>query len=284
MSAETSQSIETSESHRLQCMEIWGGNQAVSTAVAMPGMDAWIYSQPDAGAESGGDVHYASSCATGALTRVLLADVAGHGSSVADTARRLRKLMQRHINQHTQTRFVRAMNREFAGMTELGVFATAIALSYDAPINRLQFCNAGHPPPLVRRAATGEWSYLQFNDRRAQNFPLGIDDVADYDEFESPIAVGDLILCYTDALPEARREDGTMLESTGLLEMAARVDPADPSQFIPNLLQEIQTVAKVNDDLTMLLLRPNGNRPYVPLGDKLLAPFKVLRAVATSYV
>jgi hypothetical protein len=33
----------------------------------------------------------------------------------------------------------------------------------------------------------------------------------------------------------------------------------------------------------MVLIRPNGNRPYVPLGDKLLAPFKVLRAIAKSY-
>jgi len=43
-------------------------------------------------------------------------------------------------------------------------------------------------------------------------------------------------------------------------------------------------VAIIEDDLTMLLFRPNGNRPHVPLGARLLAPFKFLRGRALHYV
>src|SRR5688500_12623820 len=42
----------------MQCMEVWGGNQAVETSVTMAGLDAWVYSRPYGGdAAGGGDVH-----------------------------------------------------------------------------------------------------------------------------------------------------------------------------------------------------------------------------------
>lgn len=43
---------------RLQCLEVWGGNRFVSTAVTLPGLDAWVYSMPADGEASvgGGDV------------------------------------------------------------------------------------------------------------------------------------------------------------------------------------------------------------------------------------
>src|SRR6185503_12749131 len=148
----------------------------VSTSVVLPGMDAWIYSLPADGEQSvgGGDVHYVSSCAAGALTRLLVADVAGHGASASDTARRLRRMMQAHVNFHTQTRFVRALNREFTALARSERFATAVAFTYDAPVNRLLVCNAGHPPPLIYRKRDGKWSTLHSD---ARNLPLGIEDV-----------------------------------------------------------------------------------------------------------
>ncbi len=33
----------------MRCMEIWGGNRAVDSAVSVPGIDAWVFSQPYAG-------------------------------------------------------------------------------------------------------------------------------------------------------------------------------------------------------------------------------------------
>src|SRR5829696_3345245 len=99
---------------RLQCLEVWGGNRFVSTSVQMPGLDAWVYSMPADGQESvgGGDVHYVSSC-------------------VAGTARALRKLMQRHVNHHAQTGFVRALNEQFTALAQTGRFATAVAFTFD---------------------------------------------------------------------------------------------------------------------------------------------------------
>ena len=49
--------------HALQCMEIWGGNAAIHSAVSVPEVDAWISSDPCEGAAKGGDIHYISQCA-----------------------------------------------------------------------------------------------------------------------------------------------------------------------------------------------------------------------------
>ena len=46
--------------------------------------------------------YYASSCAAGRITRLLLADVSGHGKSVAAIAADLRLLMRRFINRWDQ--------------------------------------------------------------------------------------------------------------------------------------------------------------------------------------
>src|SRR5215510_5854058 len=77
---------------QMSCMEVWGGSQLTERGVEFSGLDAWVYSKPYGQSQRGGDVYYASSCATGRITRFLIADVAGHGGSVAATAADLRLL------------------------------------------------------------------------------------------------------------------------------------------------------------------------------------------------
>src|SRR5919107_1849739 len=98
----------------MQCMEVWGGNQIVDSGVVMAGLDAWVFCRPFGASDAGGDVYYVSSCATGRITRLLVADASGHGSAVCDVAANLRTLMHKHVNQIEQTRFVRSMNQQFA--------------------------------------------------------------------------------------------------------------------------------------------------------------------------
>src|SRR4051794_9648982 len=104
--------------HTMQCMEIWGGNRRISTSVNMPGLDAWVYSRPfnadaEAKSDTGGDIHYLSSCATGRITRLIIADVSGHGPGIAVVASSLRRLMGKYANYIDQGRFVEAVNERF---------------------------------------------------------------------------------------------------------------------------------------------------------------------------
>jgi len=158
-------------------MEVWGGSQLTARGVQFGGLDAWVYSKPHGQAEHGGDVYYASSCGTGRITRLLLADVSGHGHAVAATAADLRTLMRRSVNRLDQTEFVTLLNRQFAEMSVDGAYATAVVSTFFSPTRRLTVCNAGHPRPLLYTAARREWQFLtqqRTPGSRPRNTPLGM--------------------------------------------------------------------------------------------------------------
>src|ERR1043165_4590170 len=160
----------------MKCMEVWGGNQAIDNGVITPGLDAWVYARPYQQQAAGGDIHYVSSCATGRIIRLLVADVSGHGNEVSDVAITLRTLMRRFVNYVDQTKLVRGLNEEFTRLSELNRFATAIVATYWSPTDDLVISNAGHPRPLMYSARTGKWQVLE-NRKVSEglaNIPLGV--------------------------------------------------------------------------------------------------------------
>ena len=171
----------------MQCMEVWGGSQLTARGVEFEGLDTWVYSKPYGEAHAGGDIYYASSCATGRISRLLLADVAGHGDSVAATAADLRTLMRRFVNRLDQAEFVRLLNRQFAALSRDAIFATAIVTTFFEPSRRLTVCNAGHPRPLLYRAAQRRWDLLGQVGAAGSlpsNLPLGLLEMTEYEQFD----------------------------------------------------------------------------------------------------
>ena len=262
----------------MQCMEVWGGSQLTARGVQLGGLDAWVYSKPYGQAQRGGDVYYASSCATGRISRLLLADVAGHGNSVASIAADLRTLMRRFVNHLDQTEFVRLLNQQFAELSREGTFATAIVTTFFAPSRRLNVCNAGHPRPLLYRAAKRQWNFLDHDgpagESAPRNMPLGIFDLTEYDQFDIELESGDCLLSYTDALIESRDADGGMLGEDGLLRIMRLLGSLEPQELIGTLLKEIAERFPENlseDDVTLLLVRASGSEPCYSLKEKLWA-------------
>ncbi len=275
----------------MPCMEVWGGNQAVDCGVVMSGIDAWLYSRPHQGDAAGGDVHYVSSCATGRITRVLVADVSGHGTAVAEMGTKLRGLMRRHVNHLDQTKFIASLNGEFGSMAASGCFATSVVATFFAPTNQLAVVNAGHPPPLVYRRKAVSWTFLEgaadSQDSQGQqaNVPLGILEEGRYEQENLRLQVGDLVLLYTDSLTESRGADGRLLGTEGLLETVRRLDATHPETLVSSLLDAIGAIAPDNlsaDDVTVLLLRPNGMMPRVPLRELVKLPFRMARGLIQS--
>ncbi|MDB5293770.1 MAG: stage sporulation protein [Phycisphaerales bacterium] len=279
----------------MQCMEVWGGNQPADAGVVMAGLDAWVYCRPFVAKDDspqeiggGGDVYYVSSCATGRITRLLVADVSGHGSAVRDVAGSLRTLMRKYVNYLDPSRFVGEMNQNFTALSEAGCFATAVVTTFFSPTNHITLCNAGHPPPLIYRSAERRWSYVREQcpeDESVADLPLGIEDATDYRFFDVRLNVGDLVLCYTDGLPESRGQDGDYLGLEGLLQVVQKIDISDPTAVVPKLLAAIADLYPHNlsaDDITVLLFRPNGLAPVVPIRDRLLAPLRLLGGILSA--
>ncbi len=289
----------------MQCMEVWGGSQLTSRSVALGGLDASVFSKPYGAAQRGGDVYYASSCATGRITRLLLADVSGHGNSVANTAADLRTLMRRFVNRLDQTEFVRLLNQQFADLSKDGTFATALVTTFFSPAHRMTVCNAGHPRPLLYRAAQNEWNLLGHaapdprtdtrtetqtatqtpTQEKMQNIPLGMFGFAEYEHFDVDLKPGDCFLTYSDALIESRDADGEMLGEAGLLRILRLLGNVEPQKLIDTLLQEIAERYPENlshDDVTVLVARANGQQPDYSFREKFAALFRFLATLLRS--
>jgi serine phosphatase RsbU (regulator of sigma subunit) len=279
------------ETHTMTCMEVWGGNTLVDNSVSMAGLDAWVYSKPYESADAGGDVHYVSSCATGRITRLLVADVSGHGAQVRDIAIELRGLMRRYVNHLDQRSFVRSMNKQFTQLSQASCFATAVVLTFFGPTNYLTLCNAGHPTPLLYRAKEKRWMLLERSDDSSSsseivNIPLGIDDITDYEQAAVQLEAGDLVLCYSDSLIESFESPGEMLGEKGLLAVANQIDVTEPAKVIPRLLGAIESRVPGNlsgDDVTALLFRATGPARS-KFRHRLVAPFRVVGGLIGSFL
>jgi phosphoserine phosphatase RsbU/P len=266
----------------MPCMEVWGGIEPVDTAVGLPGLDCWVYAKPYAESSEGGDIHYLSSCATGRITRLLVADVSGHGATVAQTAIALRNLMRQYVNYLDQTRFVKALNEQFSELASAGMFATAFIATYFAPTGHLTVCNAGHPSPLLYRKRDKKWSLLTANV--PTSLPLGIEKVAQYDQFTVQLYPGDLVLCYTDSLIESYTNAPDFLGIDGLMQLAQHFSAPQAGQLIPNLLQSIRALHPnnlSNDDVTALAFQTVANAKSASLKKKISAASRFITNAAT---
>jgi sigma-B regulation protein RsbU (phosphoserine phosphatase) len=246
--------------HQLVCMEIWGGNTYIDSPVEMPGLRGWIHSKPLEPATSGGDVYYLSVCSAGLLSRILLADVAGHGQGVGPIAVKLRDLVRKHINMMDQTDLMKGINEAFGNPDGLASeYATAAVLGYYSETRELVFANAGHPPALWYRADLGTWDWLREEtspvEQDLEGLPLGLIPGTHYAQTAIRLGEGDRLILYTDGVSECVDPAGNELGYEGLLGMVRSLPLGDSSTMGATLLSSIESYSKSPfDDLTILVL------------------------------
>lgn len=258
-------------SRTLQCSEIWGGTGRVRQSLTVPGLDIWIISQPHAGSEGGGDIHYIGLCGHGLMSRFVVADVSGHGAVVKPLADALRSLLAESMTDDDMTALVAGLNDRFADLSGEGQFATAVAATYLSVTRQLLLVNAGHPQPLWYRASQQHWRTVDrdtpVNTNRLHNLPLGVVGQTGYTEARIELAAGDLMLLFTDELIEAHNDDGEQLGLAGLKRLAEQIEPYRPAEFGPALLQAVanhRAGHPADDDTTLMVLHHNGNVPDLP--------------------
>jgi phosphoserine phosphatase RsbU/P len=274
------------KSGRMKCMEVWGGNRAVQRSIETPGLCTWVYSKPYGECKSGGDVYYLSSCASGRITRLLLADVSGHGDVISDVAIGLRDLMRLNVNYIKQTRLVSAMNEQFSTLTSNGDFATAVVSTFFAPTRTLTLCNAGHPAPLLYRSKTSQWSELiSDTDSLGQigDTPFGVWEQAEYSQSQIVLEEGDLVISFSDSLIESEDASGEQLGTAGILKLVSAIEFEHPDQIIPSLVKQLDEFKVTNldqDDTTIVLCQATGSP--TPLKNTLFAPLRLFQAVSDA--
>jgi len=251
-------------SERLACFELWGGNCAVDHPVELPGLAGWVYSSPLDPAAGGGDVHYISVCSRGMISRIVVADVAGHGSDASLVAQNLRSVLQRHTNNWDQSALMQELNRAFLPSAVKSQYATAAVLSFFVETAELVFTNAGHPPALWYRAGEDCWELLEDNTAFAveiEGLPLGLIPGTSYRQTGVRLGAGDALVLYTDGVTEATNSSGAELGRAGLLALARRLKIGSPVEVARELIAGVRAFrgnVTRRDDETLIVLRQVG--------------------------
>lgn len=158
---------------------------------------------------------------------VAVFDVSGHGIAPALVANRMHSAVYAIMNQGSPPvqmidRLNRFLHDSFA---ELGIFATLFALQLDLDAGAACYCGSGHPPALLKRAASGQVVQLQ-----SQHMPLGVAANVFVGEPATRVRIdgGDTVWIYTDGLVELGGPEAEPLGIEGLIRRLDAVDTSAP--------------------------------------------------------
>ncbi len=147
-------------------------------------------------------------------------------------------------------------NADLCEGNEAGMFVTAWQGDIDLTTGHVNFANAGHNPPLIRRKG-GKFEYLK---SRAGFVLAGMEGVK-YKPQEFTLEQGDEIYLYTDGVTEATNANKELYGEERLLNAinSQEFDTIEElCKFIKKDVDEFVGEAPQFDDITMLSLRYNG--------------------------
>jgi serine phosphatase RsbU (regulator of sigma subunit) len=279
---EVASRVKDADAVELICSEVWGGNREANTVVTLPGLTAVVYSHP-CGGRQGGDVHYVTTCSAGMVSRVLVADVVGHGEEVAEVSRWLHRLMRWQMNFLDPRRVLRKLNTHLAKRGSAAM-TTAVCVNYYADTGRLMYTYAGHPPLWRYRRETNQWTQLRMSADAAErepdapsdsvtNLPLGVSHDTRFESASVFLEPGDRIVLVSDGILEARNSKFDLFGYEALSDTLTRHADLNVIQFGQSVLGDVFEFAGQeplsHDDATFITLeagpRMKGGKMWVML-------------------
>jgi len=184
-----------------------------------------------------------------------LGDVAGKGSPAALLMALLLASLRTLVDEDLQTAtLVARLNVQVHRHSPRSRFITLFIGLYDPRDGRLEFVNAGHLPPLLRRRD----GRIERIGVEGGGLALGMFDHATYATQQATVEPGDLLVFYSDGITEAENAAGRSFEDTGLEQVVqahAGEDPQAIGRAILAAVEKYAAHAKLQDDLTALILK-----------------------------
>ena len=168
-----------------------------------------------------------------ATLQASLRTIAGEGAALADLVIRLNRYACAHSLDGRR-------------------FTTAVIAEYEPATRRLNYVNAGHNAPILRRA-NGDMEKLDIG-----GVPLGIVSAAAYETSAKDLQPGDALIFFTDGVVEAFDESGAefgnerwLAAIRGLPEVTAQ----ESLQFLMTRVDAFVGVTRQSDDITCMIFR-----------------------------
>jgi sigma-B regulation protein RsbU (phosphoserine phosphatase) len=208
-------------------------------------------------------VHYLSTCGSGIIARMCVADVAGHGESVAQVSAVMHEHLKRTINRVDQRRVLRGLNHRLARMG-VDTMTTLAALTYLPPTGTVRISYAGHEPGWLYRKRENRWKRLHLREEEGLvNVAMAVERQTRYSQRKLRVNEGDRVLLVTDGVLETTSPDEKFFGPAGVDRVLAEHPAADCRTLVDALLTALKRHADADelthDDVTLLLVEFASN-------------------------
>jgi sigma-B regulation protein RsbU (phosphoserine phosphatase) len=204
--------------------------------------------------EVGGDFYDLTRLPDGRLA-IMVADASGHGMAAGLVMAIANATLHTALDLDPQPERVLAMlNRTLCRTGSKRTFMSAFYAVLTPETGEMEYVCAGHPFPLLRRAGG------RVEELGQGGFPLGLRDPLPLGRGTATIAPGDLLVLYTDGLPEALDSQGKTAFGYERVHAALQLG-GSPQWIHDTILRSFDAHAgdePLRDDLTLVVI---GRQP-----------------------
>jgi serine phosphatase RsbU (regulator of sigma subunit) len=189
---------------------------------------------------------------------ILIADVTDKGVGPALYMALSRTLIRTYASEYQfepDTVFF-AANRRILQDARARLYVTAFFGVLNTETGKFTYSNAGHNPPYLLRA-----DGITVEPLGVTGMPIGIEDEAIWEQREVQLNPGDVLLLYTDGIPDAVNEEGEFFEVETFIDVAQLHATAPAHEIQAAVIEQLQQFvgdAPQVDDITLMILRREG--------------------------
>ena len=152
---------------------------------------------------------------------------------------------------------VEAINNGLAEGNDEDMFCTLFCGVLDMQTGRVEFCNAGHNPPIW--VHNGKTDFM----KPEVNLPTGVLGGFEYKSEEIQLSEGDALFLYTDGVTEAENSQKALFgeaSTLAMVDLLKDVPMMDMADGVVDAIRRFVDDYEQSDDLTMLCLRWRGKK------------------------
>jgi sigma-B regulation protein RsbU (phosphoserine phosphatase) len=179
-----------------------------------------------------------------------IADVMGKGLPASMLMASLQAALRILVPEHeSPAEVVRRLNALFCHNVHLIKFVTLFLVRYDHQTRMLEYCNAGHHPPLLlQRSQAVKWL-------KPTGAAIGLTENFTFEMNTVKLEAGDVLLFYTDGVTEARNDVEEEFGEERLAELAKAHAHETPQGLLEALRLALHQFAGAapHDDITIVI-------------------------------
>jgi serine phosphatase RsbU (regulator of sigma subunit) len=186
---------------------------------------------------------------------IAVGDVAGKGMPAALMMAHLGAEMRHQARAESDPcRIVEQLNRHFCDEDLMDLFITLALAVIDPATHRLTVVRAGHPSPLVRRAGGNGNGNVEVIGETERGMPLAVVGNRAYRAATVDLAPGDVVVLYSDGIPEAMDRHGKLFGPSAVADALAAA-PTGAAAAGAAILDAVRTHVgnrARSDDMTLI--------------------------------